>query len=128
MRLLSHVSRAILLRKPAINGGEVTHHLLYLSMLSSLCWPALRAAYVIWFDEPYGDRAKDQHGQDAIYQELSSSPSGIFDVNLTIAYGCCPGNCVMAADAIKAYLQSLLESNSPTYVAIPHELWPQDGT
>ena len=75
-----------------------------------------------------GDRAKDQHGQAAIYQELSSSPSGIFDVNLTIAYGCCPGNCVMAADAIKAYVQSLLASNSPTYVAIPHELWPQDGS
>ena len=75
-----------------------------------------------------GDRAKDQHGQAAIYQELSSSPSGIFDVNLTIAYGCCPGNTVTAADAIKAYVQSLLKSNSPTYVAIPWELWPQDGS
>ena len=75
-----------------------------------------------------GDRAKDQHGKAAIYQDLSSSPTGIFDVNAAIAYGCCPGNRVTAADAIKAYVQSLLKSKHDTYVAIPFELWPQDGS
>ena len=72
-----------------------------------------------------GDRAKDQHGQAAVYQELSSSPTGIFDVNASIAWGCCPGNTTTAADAIKAYVQSLLKSKNDTYVAIPYELWPR---
>ena len=75
-----------------------------------------------------GNCAKDQHGKAAIYQDLSSSPTGIFDVNACIAYGCCPGNRVTAADAIKAYVQSLLKSKHDTYVAIPFELWPQDGS
>ena len=72
-----------------------------------------------------GDRAKDQHGQAAVYQELSSSPTGIFDVNAAIAWGCCPGNTTTAADAIKAYVQSWLKSANETYVAIPFELWPK---
>ena len=75
-----------------------------------------------------GDCAKDEHGKAAVYQDLGASPAGIFDINANIAYGCCPGNMTTASDALQAYLQSHLKSANETWLAIPEELWPADGS
>mgnify|MGYP003332317116 FL=1 len=75
-----------------------------------------------------GDCAKDEHGKAAAYQDLGASPAGIFSINSNIAYGCCPGNVTTASDAITAYLQALLLTLIATWVAIPIELWPEDGS
>ena len=75
-----------------------------------------------------GDSAADQHGNAAVYKDLSSSLAGIFEVKIVIVYSCAPGSVVTAADAIEASVQSFLKFTHPTYVAIPYELWPQDGS
>ncbi len=71
-----------------------------------------------------GDSARDEWGAAAIYQELNASPTSIQAANATIAYGCFPGNKVTSADAVKAYVQAHLNSEHPTWVAVPPELQP----
>jgi len=73
-----------------------------------------------------GDNARDEAGALAIYQELSASPTAIHSANCNIAYGCIPGHKTTQADAIRAYVQSLLASQYDTYVRIPRDLWPQE--
>ena len=63
-----------------------------------------------------------------LFIKLSASSAGIFDINANIAYGCCPGNITKASDGLKAYLQALLLALTATYMAIPFELWPEDGS
>ena len=75
-----------------------------------------------------GDNTKDEEGAYAIFQELSASPTSIQDANCSIAYGLLPGHSSSTADAVKAYIQALLRSKHPTWVRIPTELWPEDGS
>jgi hypothetical protein len=71
-----------------------------------------------------GDNVKDQDGAVAVFQEMSSSPTAVQGVNANVAYGCLPGHDSEVADAIRAYIQSLLKSKQATWVAIPRDLWP----
>ena len=71
-----------------------------------------------------GDNAKDETGAAAVYQELSASPTAIQSANANLAYGCLPGHMTTQADAVRAYVQSLLKSKFETWVQIPPELWP----
>ena len=71
------------------------------------------------------DNTKDEKGAHAVYQELSASPTSIHNANCNIAYGCLPGHKTTQADAIRAYVPSLLGSRFETYVRIPRDLWPQ---
>ena len=75
-----------------------------------------------------GDNTRDEDGAMAIFQELSASPTSIQDANVSIAYGLLPGHRISTADAVKAYIQAMLKSKYPTYVRIPKELWPADGS
>ena len=72
-----------------------------------------------------GDITKDQNGNLAVFQELSASPTSIQSANSCLAYGLLPGHSTTQADAIRAYIQSLLGSKCKTWVALPKELWPQ---
>ena len=69
-----------------------------------------------------GDNAKDEHGALAIYQEMAAHPTTIQTANANIAYGCLPGHKTTTADAIRAYVQSTLNSKHPTWVHIPREI------
>ena len=71
-----------------------------------------------------GDCARDEEGAPAVYQELAATPTTVVDINANIAYGSLPGHTTTAADAVKAYTQSLLKSVHPTWVVIPPELRP----
>ena len=73
-----------------------------------------------------GDCVKDQDGCDAVFQELSASPTAIHSVNCNLAYGCIPGNKTTQADAVRAYVQAKLKSKSDSWVRVPFELWPKD--
>jgi hypothetical protein len=75
-----------------------------------------------------GDCTKDEYGAAAIHQDLSSSPTTIQGANANIAYGASPGNGTSTADAVRAYVQALLKSLFETWVAVPFELWPKDGS
>ena len=55
-----------------------------------------------------GDNVRDEEGALAVSQELSAHPTTIQDANANIAHGTLPGNDTEAADAIRAYIQSLL--------------------
>ena len=71
-----------------------------------------------------GDNARDESGALAIYQDLAATPTLITSANANIAYGLFPGNKTTSADAVKAYIQSTLKSEHPTWVELPRELWP----
>ncbi len=71
-----------------------------------------------------GDCAKDEHGSAAVYQELGANPTSVQGLNACIAYGSLPGNCVTAADAIKAYVQAYLKGSHKTWIELPPELHP----
>ena len=70
------------------------------------------------------DIVKDQEGAAAVFQDLAASPTSIAGINNNIAYGRLPGHKTTTADAIKAYMQSLLESKCAPWVQLPPELWP----
>ena len=72
-----------------------------------------------------GDNAKDEYGALAVYQEMAANPTTIHSANSNIAYGCLPGHNTTQADAIRAYIQALLNSTCETWVAIPYDLWPE---
>ena len=67
-----------------------------------------------------GDNVRDQDGANAVFQELSASPTSIHTANSVIAYGMMPGHVVTSSDAIRAYIQSRLKGKHKTYVL----LWP----
>ena len=68
--------------------------------------------------------ARDEGGAIAIFQEMASRPTTIVSLNVAIAYGCFDGHSTTMADAIKAYVQSYLNSPVPTYIEIPKHLCP----
>ena len=73
-----------------------------------------------------GDIVKDENGARAVFEELSASPTAIAAANANIAYGLLPGHKTSTADAVRAYIQSLLVGKHKTWVAIPRELWPDE--
>ena len=73
-----------------------------------------------------GDNARDENGALAIYQDLAASPTLVTSANANIAYGLFRGNKTTSADAVKAYIQSVLKSEFPTWVELPRELWPAE--
>jgi hypothetical protein len=68
--------------------------------------------------------ARDEGGALAIFQEMSSRPTTIVGMNVSVAYGAIRGNKTTVADAVKAYVQSDLKSLNPTYIEIPRYLLP----
>jgi hypothetical protein len=75
-----------------------------------------------------GDIVKDEFGAPAVFQDLSSNPTSIHGANANMCYGAAPGHCTTQADAVRAYVQSLLKSMHETWVCVPPELWPKDGS
>ena len=72
-----------------------------------------------------GDIVKDQDGAAAIFQDMAANPTSVAGINNNIAYGLLPGHKTSTADAVKAYVQSLLDSKCATWVQLPPELWPK---
>ena len=68
---------------------------------------------------------RDEGGSLAVFQEMSSRPTTIVSVNCAVAYGILPGHKLTAADAVKAYVQSDLNSKHPTFIDIPKHLCPK---
>ena len=71
------------------------------------------------------DEVKDEYGAPAVFQNLSESPTGVHTTNTTIAWGSLPGHSTQVSDAIRAYIQSYLNSQHETWVLIPPELRPK---
>ena len=71
-----------------------------------------------------GDIVKDQEGAAAIFQDLAASPTSVAGINNNFAYGMIPGHKTTTADAVKAYVQSMLDSKCATWVQLPPKLWP----
>ena len=55
-----------------------------------------------------GDQARTEKGNLALYQTMSASPASITAANAMISYGLVQRHKITSADAVKAYLQSLL--------------------
>ena len=72
-----------------------------------------------------GDVVKDEYGAAAVFQELSASPTTVQSANPNLAYGCLLGNKTTQADAVRAYIQALLDTVHETWVLVPTELWPK---
>jgi hypothetical protein len=55
---------------------------------------------------------------------MAASPTSVQAANANIAYGLIPGHKTSTADAVKAYVQAYLNSEHPTWISLPPELWP----
>ena len=72
-----------------------------------------------------GNRVRDQNWENAMFQDLGSSPASTEASRSADFYGCLPGHDVEQADAEQAYVQSLLKGPE-TWVQIPVEWWPPE--
>jgi len=71
-----------------------------------------------------GDILRDQEGAAAIFQDLAANPTSVAGINNKMAYRQVPGNKTTTADAVKACVQSLLDTKCDTWIQLPFELWP----
>jgi hypothetical protein len=77
-----------------------------------------------------GDIVRDQHGALAVHQQLGSSPTSMASSRQNLAYGQLAGCSTSQADAVRAYIQSKLESKDSsgrailTWITLPPELKP----
>ncbi len=71
-----------------------------------------------------GDNVKNQNWEAVMFQDMGSSPATMEAAKMADAIGCAPGNIVMQADAVQAYIQAELQG-PPTWVALPKDAWPQ---
>ena len=72
-----------------------------------------------------GDDIRDQDNNIAVLQEAKVNPSGLAGINANLAYGCMKGNCTSQSDVARAYTQSFLNTQVPTWVELPSELVPE---
>ena len=56
---------------------------------------------------------------------MSASPASIIAANAIIALGMLKGHKITSADAVKAYLQGLLNSLAETWLRLPKEVLPE---
>ena len=71
-----------------------------------------------------GNEVKDEFNQNAIFNELSSSPATLEASKAVDAYGLIDGNTSSQCDAEQAYVQSKL-GGAPTWVFVPRDRWPE---
>ena len=113
-------------KRDALNRGE-TIHLADLLAICSEKHVELEPAYRQLKGRVCyrGDAARTESGNIALYQTLSASPASIVAANAIICFGLMRGCKVSTADAVKAYLQSDLNSLCATWVRLPKEVWPE---
>ena len=68
-----------------------------------------------------GDDIRDPDNNIAVLQEAKVNPSGLAGINANLAYGCMKGNCTTQSDVVRAYTQSILNTQVPTWVELPIE-------
>ena len=73
-----------------------------------------------------GDQVKDQDGNVALFQELGSTPATMSASKVADFHGLLPGNVLMTADVMSAYLQAEI-SGTPTWVELPPNRWPESS-
>jgi RNA:NAD 2'-phosphotransferase (TPT1/KptA family) len=70
-----------------------------------------------------GNNVKDQTGDWALFEELSSAPATMEAGKAVDAYGCVEGHVCQQADGTSAYTQAFL-GGTKTWIRIPPERWP----
>ena len=70
-----------------------------------------------------GDDCRDQHGNLALFRDMKTLPAAVYTINLVLYFGLRYGHKVEISDATKAYLQSPLQSPTPTLVILPKIIW-----
>ena len=70
------------------------------------------------------DAVRDELGNFAIFQDIKVTPTGISGVNCNLLYGGLRNHVTYQSDVIKAYVQSDLRTERPTYVELSRELTP----
>ena len=73
-----------------------------------------------------GDRVHTQDGDAVFFNEVSTTPTTLTALNVTLWWGAQEGHTTTTADAVQAFLQSSLPEGELTYVILPPELWLQD--
>ena len=73
-----------------------------------------------------GDAVRDEMGDFAIFQDIKVTPTGISGVNCNLLYGGLRNHVTLQSDVVKAYVQSDLNTEHPTYVELSKELTPPE--
>jgi hypothetical protein len=71
-----------------------------------------------------GNNVRDQGGEYALFEELSSAPATMEAGKAVDAYGLVEGNLCQQADGTSAYTQALL-GGVETWIRLPPERWPK---
>ncbi len=72
-----------------------------------------------------GNDVYDQNFDPAIFAELACVPATMAAAKMVDMFGLIPGNILQQCDAMSAYTQSLLGGQTPTFVQLPRNRWPQ---
>ena len=76
-----------------------------------------------------GDQVRDQDGNVALFNDLSSAPATMAASKFSDYHGLQPGNSQQIADVTSAYLQAFLHAQgvktTDTWVEIPKHRWPE---
>jgi hypothetical protein len=72
-----------------------------------------------------GDRVKNEYGEAAMFQELSSAPAALEAAKFCDAYGMIEGHVVEQSDAEQAYCQAELKGTA-TWIRLPPHKWPKE--
>jgi hypothetical protein len=72
-----------------------------------------------------GNRARDEYGRAARFQEMTSAPASMQAGKVADAYGLLPNNATEQADAQQAYIQCDLLGDE-TWVELPKDLQPEE--
>ena len=71
-----------------------------------------------------GNRVVNQHWEQAVFQDMGSSPATMEASRAADAYGCAPGHDIEIADAEQAYIQAEMQGTE-TWVCLPPEARPK---
>ena len=70
-----------------------------------------------------GDVVKDAWNNILMFEETATTPTSIIALCIALWFATLPGNSASCADAVQAFLQSVLDEDEQTWVILPNELW-----
>ena len=74
-----------------------------------------------------GNDVRDQSAEAALFQDLGSSPATMEASEFCDMFSLLEGHAAQQVDAVSAYTQAKLGSESETLVRLPRHAWPENG-
>ena len=70
-----------------------------------------------------GDTVRDGWNYILMFEESATTPTSLIALNIALWFASLPGHSASCADAVQAFVQSMLDGSEETWVVLPVELW-----